>query len=58
MDRHDILTRGKVSDFRGESRYGAGGNSGGAWEGGSMGYKRDPFMGYSCDPFMGHRGDP
>lgn len=54
----DTIVWGKVSDFRGESRCGAGGNSGGASGGGNMGYKRDPFMGYLCDPFMGHRGDP
>ena len=28
--KYDIIVWGKVSDFRGESRYGAGGNSGGA----------------------------
>ena len=47
---YDRVTQGKVSDFRGESRYGARGNSVEASGGGSMGHKRDPFMGSSCDP--------
>ncbi len=58
LDRLDTIVWGKVSDFRGESRCEARGNSVEAWGGGSMGHKRDPFMGSSCDPFMGHRGDP